>query len=119
MSTIHDYQTKLEADLLIQEQNLTDIQYSLQNCSTRLKKHEDSFSTWNVFLETSLLNLQNQLQSTTANLTSCSNELSSLYLNMSALYEYNTKRENDLLSQKQNMTIIQDSLLQNCGRGGG
>jgi chromosome segregation ATPase len=114
MSTIHDYQTKLEADLLIQEQNLTDIQYSLQNCSTRLKKHEESLSIWNLTLETDLLNLQNQLQSTTDNLTSCSNELSRLYLNMSAIYKYNTKCENDLLSQKQNMTIIQDALLQNC-----
>ncbi len=67
-----------------------------------------------LFLETNLLNLQNQLQITTDNrLTSCSNELSSVYLNMSAIHKYNTKRETDLLSQKQNMTNIQDSL-QNC-----
>jgi hypothetical protein len=67
MSTIYEYKTKLEADLLIQEQNLTNIQCSLQNYSTRLKHHEDSLSTLTVYLETNLLNLQNQLQTTTDN----------------------------------------------------
>jgi hypothetical protein len=103
LSAVYEYNTILEDDLLIQEQNITDIQYSFQNCSTHLEQAENSLSTLTVYLETNLLN----------NLTSCCNELSSIYLNMSTIYEYKTKLEADLLIQEQNITDIQYSL-QNC-----
>jgi hypothetical protein len=81
----------------------------LEKFATNYSKCENS----NLLLTADLQGLKRKMTVIEKSFYNCSSELSSAYLNMSAIYEYNTKLEADLLIQEQNMTAAQYSL-QNC-----